>query len=91
MFNTRLRSLRMKYKYTQQNMADMLQISLNAYQKYEQAERSPSLDSLVKLADIFNVPTDFLLCRDEFLKSLGVSVDVSLECPPRRPRPRKNR
>ena len=76
MFNTRLRSLRMKYKYTQQNMADMLQISLNAYQKYEQAERSPSLDSLVKLADIFNVPTDFLLCRDEFLKSLGVSVDA---------------
>ena len=75
MCNTRLRSLRMKYKYTQQNMADMLQISLNAYQKYEQAERSPSLDSLVKLADIFNVPTDFLLCRDEFLKSLGVSVD----------------
>ena len=75
MFNTRLRSLRMKYKYTQQNMADMLQISLNAYQKYEQAERSPSLDSLVKLADIFNVPTDFLLFRDEFLKSLGVSVD----------------
>ena len=75
MFNTRLRSLRMKYKYTQQNMADMLQISLNAYQKYEQAERSPSLDSLVKLADIFNVPTDFLLCLDEFLKSLGVSVD----------------
>ena len=75
MFNTRLRSLCMKYKYTQQNMADMLQISLNAYQKYEQAERSPSLDSLVKLADIFNVPTDFLLCRDEFLKSLGVSVD----------------
>ena len=75
MFNTRLRSLRMKYKYTQQNMADMLQISLNAYQKYEQAERSPSLDSLVKLADIFNVPTDFLLCRDEFLNSLGVSVD----------------
>ena len=56
-------------------MADMLQISLNAYQKYEQAERSPSLDSLVKLADIFNVPADFLLCRDEFLKSLGVSVD----------------
>ncbi|MCI9542040.1 MAG: helix-turn-helix transcriptional regulator [Lachnospiraceae bacterium] len=75
MFNTRLRSLRMKRKYTQQNMADMLQVSLNAYQKYEQAERSPSLDCLVKLADILNVPTDFLLCRDDFLKSLGVSVD----------------
>ncbi len=75
MFNTRLRSLRMKRKYTQQNMADMLQMSLNAYQKYEQAERSPSLDCLVKLADILNAPIDFLLCRDEFLISLGVSVD----------------
>ena len=75
MFNTRLRSLRMKYKYTQQNMADMLQISLNAYQKYEQAERSASMDSLVKLAYIFIVLTDLLLCRDEFMNSLGVSVD----------------
>ena len=75
MFNTRLRSMRIKRQYTQQKMADMLQISLNAYQKYEQAERSPSLDCLVKLADILDVPTDFLLCRDEFLKSLGVSVD----------------
>ena len=75
MFNKRLRALRMKNGYTQQNMADMLELSLNAYQKYEQAERNPSFDCLIKIADIFNVPTDYLLCRDEFLKSLGVSVD----------------
>lgn len=78
MFNHRLRALRIKNKYTQQNMADFLGISLNAYQKYEQAERSPSLDTLVKLADIFSVPTDYLLGRDVFLKSLGVSVDEYL-------------
>lgn len=75
MFNKRLRAARMKRKYTQQHMADALNISLNAYQKYEQAERSPSLDCLVQIADILAVPTDFLLCRDEFLTSLGVSVD----------------
>lgn len=75
MFNKRLRSSRMKNRYTQQNMADMLDISLNAYQKYEQAERSPSLDCLVKMADILKVPTDYLLGRDDFMKSLGVSVD----------------
>ena len=78
MLNQRLRALRIKSKYTQQNMSDLLDISLNAYQKYEQAERSPSLDTLVKLADIFSVPTDYLLGRDEFLKSLGVSVDEYL-------------
>lgn len=75
MFNKRLRAIRMKRKYTQQYMADALGISLNAYQKYEQAERSPSLDCLVQIADILSVPTDVLLCRDDFLKSLGVSVD----------------
>lgn len=75
MFNKRLRAIRMKRKYTQQYMADALGVSLNAYQKYEQAERSPSLDCLVQIADILSVPTDVLLCRDDFLKSLGVSVD----------------
>lgn len=75
MFNDRLRYCRMKRKYTQQKMADMLDISLNAYQKYEQAERSPSLDTLVKIADILDVPTDYLLCRDSFLYSYGVFVD----------------
>lgn len=75
MFNVRLRSLRMKSKYTQQNMADMLGISLNAYQKYEQAERLPSFETLIKIADIFMVSTDYLLCRDNFLKSHGVFVD----------------
>ena len=75
MFNQRLRQCRMKKKITQQRMADMLDISLNAYQKYEQAERCPSLDCLVKIADILDVPTDYLLCRDSFLQFLGVSVD----------------
>lgn len=78
MLNKRIRALRIKNRYTQQKMADMLGITLNAYQKYEQAERTPSLDCLVKIADIFNVPTDFLLCRDVFLQSLGVSVDEYL-------------
>lgn len=75
MFSKRLRALRMKRKYTQQIMASLLQVSLNTYQKYEQSERSPSLRCLVRMADILNVPTDYLLCRDDFLISLGVSVD----------------
>ena len=64
MFCKRLREVRMKRKITQQKMADYLTISLNAYQKYEQAEREPPLDTLVKIADILEVPTDYLLCRD---------------------------
>lgn len=75
MFNKRLRKMRMNHNLTQQAMADKLQISLNAYQKYEQAERSPSLDCLVRIADILDVSTDYLLCRDAFLISCGVAFD----------------
>ena len=78
MFNKRLREIRMKCGFTQQNMADKLQISLNAYQKYEQAERSPSLECLVSIADIFNVSLDYLLCRDDFMKSHAISADEYL-------------
>jgi len=74
MFNKRLRALRMNNKLTQQVMADNLGITLNAYQKYEQAERTPSFDCLVKIADIFKVPTDYLLGRD---LSLVKSFDES--------------
>lgn len=75
MFNKRLRAIRMQLGFTQQNMADKLDISLNAYQKYEQAERSPSLDCLVSIADIFDVSLDYLLCRDEFIQSHATSAD----------------
>lgn len=75
MFNERLRETRMSRKFTQQYMADSLGISLNAYQKYEQAERSPSLDCLVKIADIFDVSIDYLLCRDDFIQSHATSAD----------------
>lgn len=75
MFNKRLREVRMGSGLTQQNMADKLGISLNAYQKYEQAERSPSLECLVSIADIFDISLDYLLCRDDFMKSHATSAD----------------
>lgn len=78
MFGKRLRAARIARKFTQQYVADTLEMTVNAYQKYEQSERSPSLETLVKLANLFNVPTDWILGRDDYLESLGVSVDVPL-------------
>lgn len=70
MFNRMLRDTRMKRKLTQQSLADAIDVSLRAYQKYEQGTREPSLDLLVKLADVLEVPTDYLLGRDlSLLKS----------------------
>lgn len=71
MFAQRLREIRMKRHITQQRMADMLGITLNAYQKYEQSERNPSLDCLTKTANILDTSVDYLLGRDEYLRSHG--------------------
>lgn len=70
MFGKKLREVRMKRKMTQQRLADSVGLALRSYQCYEQGVREPSLDMLVKLADVLEVPTDYLLCRDlSFLKS----------------------
>lgn len=78
MFGKRLNATRKSRGLTAQYMADSLQIALRSYRMYESGDRYPSLEMLVNIADILNVPTDFLLCRDDYLQSLGVSVDVLL-------------
>ena len=76
MFNKRLREMRMKRGYTQQSMANYIGVALRSYQCYETGTRSPSFDILIKIADILDTSTDYLLGRDEYLQSLGVSADV---------------
>lgn len=90
MFKNRLRSARIHRGFTQQKTADSIGIALRSYQKYESGDSEPDYGYLVSLADLFEVPIDFLLGRDDYLQSLGVSVDVPPEGPPRHPKSRKN-
>ena len=85
MLNDRIRSTRISRSMTLQETADALYTGLRNYQKYESGDASPTLEGLVKIADLFNVPTDYLLGRDEYLQSIGVKVDVSPINPPRQP------
>lgn len=75
MFNTRLNETRKSKGITAQQMADFLCINIRSYRAYESADRSPNIEFLVKIADILDVSTDYLLCRDDFLKSHGVFFD----------------
>lgn len=75
MFNDRLNKTRKEKGLTAQQMADKLCINIRSYRAYESADRSPNLEILVKIADILNVSTDYLLGRDDFLKAHGVSFD----------------
>ena len=76
MFNIRLNQTRKNKGFTAKQMADFLHMGLRSYRNYESGDRKPPLDTLVLIADKLDVSTDFLLCRDEFLKSHGVPFDV---------------
>ena len=75
MFSQRLNETRKSKGLTAQFMADSLQTGIRNYRKYESGHANPTLEGLVKIADILNVSTDYLLCRDDFLKSAGASSD----------------
>jgi len=49
----------------QKDIANTIGISLRAYQYYERGERTPDIEILEKLADYFQVSTDYLLGRTE--------------------------
>lgn len=65
--NEILKSLRQKEGITQAEAAEKLGVSLSSYQKYERDKGSvmPSLDVLVKIADMYRVTTDYLLGREK--------------------------
>ena len=68
MFQERLKYVRKKKGFTAQEMADLLGTGLRNYRKYESGDHNPPLDMLVKIADILDISTDYLLCRDEFIE-----------------------
>lgn len=75
MFAERLNFIRKTKGFTAQQMADHLSMGLRAYRNYESGDRFPSADALIKIADKLDVSIDYLLGRDEWLKSHGVFFD----------------
>lgn len=78
MFNKRLREMRMKRGFTQQRLADSVDIALRTYQCYETGTRTPCYDLLVRIADILDVSLDYLMGRDDFMKVHAISFDEYL-------------
>ena len=58
-----LKELRKKRNLNQNELATILNVSNQAYQKYEYGTAEPTFDNLSKLADFYGVTTDYLLGR----------------------------
>ena len=60
---TRLVELRKKYNFTQADIGEKLNVSVQAVSKWENDLSLPDYDYLIKLADLFNTSIDVLLGR----------------------------
>ena len=61
----RIRKLRTEAGLTQSDLAEKLEIKKSTVSAYENGDRKPNKDTVIKIAYLFNVTTDWLLGLDE--------------------------
>lgn len=74
-----LQELREDNDITRKDLATILNISVSTLGMYEQGRREPNIDMLIKIADYFNVPLDFLVGRKNFLNTEHVGTEILAE------------
>ena len=60
-FSERLKTRRTTNRLSQRELADRIGVGKSQISYYENGERFPSVDVLIKLSDVFRVTTDYLL------------------------------
>lgn len=73
----RLHELRKQAGYSQEQVAEMLEISRQAVSKWESGQGKPEIDNIVKLNEIYNVSADYILLGTE-RESVPVPVKKEL-------------
>ena len=79
MFGDRVKQVREAHNYSQVQLATMLHVSRQTVSNWENNNIMPSIEMLIKLADLFGVSTDFLLERDN-RRSLDTSGLTETQC-----------
>lgn len=77
-FGKRLKELRKQSGLTQGQLAEKIWVTKATICYYEQSDRNPSPEILMKLAEVFHVSTDYLLGIEKKEQCLDVS-DLTAE------------
>lgn len=77
-FAERFKELRQKKGWSQQRLADELNISKSSVNMYERGEREPSFETLESIADLFNVDMNFLMGTTPIERATIFPVPVSV-------------
>lgn len=62
--NNRIKQFRLKNKLTQQQLADLMDVTRQAVTRWESGTVEPSTENLIQLAKIFACSVDELICND---------------------------
>jgi len=73
----RMALLRKNRQLTQEQVSKEIKVTKAAVSNYETGQSAPSNETLVALADLFNVYTDYLLGRTNVASPSGMSEDSS--------------
>jgi transcriptional regulator with XRE-family HTH domain len=60
-FSKRLKELRLKHGWDQWELAEKLDTSTSNISFYENMQRSPGFEMLIKMAELFNESTDYIM------------------------------
>ncbi len=74
----KLKELRKQQRKTQEEIANFLNVNKMTYCNYENENRKPNLETLIKLADYFNVSLDYLVDRN-WSNDLGLITKEQLD------------
>lgn len=77
MFANRIKYLRQSKELSQVQLAEKLGVAKQSVSNWENDNIMPSIEMLEKIADYFNVSTDYLLGRDGKHTSDGIMIDVA--------------
>ncbi len=60
-----LKKLRNQFGISQQQLADVIAVSQQSVNKYENHSVEPDIETLIKMADFFHVTVDYLIGRND--------------------------
>lgn len=75
----KLKELRKQQNLTQVQVSQYLNTTHQTYNNYENGKYEPSIDMLIKLADLYKTSIDFIVGRDR-VNDVGYLNNTQIEC-----------
>lgn len=67
----RIKILRKKKHWTQDELAHLLEVAPSSVGSYERGTRQPTIENLIRMSKYFNVSLDYLLCQTDDERTLS--------------------